>query len=115
MTPNATTIPNAIAMRGPRDSGGAGGGGGGGGGEGSVVIEPSRWQMLPPAAAETRDFQGMMTANCCIAVDFAASKPGAPAGPSTWTTTRYALVLVQMWVMRSAKSAAPVPVSSWLL
>ena len=62
----------------------------------------------------------MTTAKSCISAVFAASKPGASAGPSRWVVTRYLSVLVQMWVMRSAKSSVPgdpryVPVSFWLL
>ena len=82
MTMTATTIPNAIAMRGPRAAGGAAGG------KGSVIMKASRGQMLQAASRKNPAFQGMTTANCCITVDLAASKPGARAGPSTWMTTR---------------------------
>ena len=51
-------------------------------------------------------FHGMTTANSCINVDFAAANPAAPAGPCDWIVTRYFLVLVQMWVERSAKSSS---------
>jgi hypothetical protein len=76
------------------------------------------YHVISPQPAKAV-IQGMTTANCCIVVDFAASKPSAPAGPSKWTTNRNASVFVQMWVMRSAKSTAPgpakVPLSNWLL
>ena len=58
--------------------------------------------MLAANSGRQTVFRGDPTANCCITVDFAASKPGVPAGPIRWMTTRYAPVFVQMWVMRSA-------------
>jgi hypothetical protein len=62
--------------------------------------------MLAADSVQQTAFQGITTANVA-------------AGPSKWMTTRYALVFVQMWVMRSAKSTAlgpaTVPLSSWLL
>ena len=76
-------------------------------------------EILAADSVQQTVFQGITTANCCVTVDFAALNPGVPAGPSKWMTTRYALVFVQMWVMRSAKSTAlgpaTVPLSSWLL
>ena len=84
----------AMASCGPRVPDGAGGAGG------AAVIEAITGQTL----AGNGLFQGMMTANCCSTVDLSAANPGAPAGPSTWMATRYALVFVQMWVTRSAKS-----------
>ncbi len=71
----------------------------------------------PPALKTV--LYGMTTANCCIVVDFAASKPGAPTGPSKWTTTRNDFVFVQTWVMRLANATPPgpatAPLSNWLL
>jgi hypothetical protein len=111
MTMTATTIPNAIAMRGPRAPDGAGGA------EGSVVIAASRGQMLQRVTLKRGDFSGYDDGKLLHHRGFRHVEAGAPTGPSNPMTTRYALAFVQMWVMRSVKSTAPgpVPLSSRLL